>query len=103
MSTQYIQAREARANFSKLINAVANTGESYTIKIRNQPKAVLVNVVVADNYKLTKLQKQKKTPSGELFSKKALEWFKKYGDKRIYKKNELENISGNIDKILYGI
>ena len=103
MFTQYIQAREARANFSTILNSVANTGASYTIKIRNQPKAVLVNIADANNYQLAKLRKQKKTPSGELFSKKALEWFDKYGDKRTYKKNKLENISGNIDKILYGI
>lgn len=50
MSTQYIQAREARANFSKLINSVANTGESYTITVRGKPKAVLLNVDIANKY-----------------------------------------------------
>ena len=46
MFTQYIQAREARANFSTILNSVANTGASYTIKIRNQPKAVLVTYLI---------------------------------------------------------
>lgn len=103
MSTQYIQAREARKNFSKIINSVANTGDSYTIKVRNQPKAVLVNIDIASKMvaskskKLIKNKFQNKT-AGELFIQNATKFIVK-----MKPKDAKVNLSGNIDKILYGI
>lgn len=102
MSTQYIQAREARANFSKILNSVRNDKDSYTIKIRNKPMAVLINIDIADRYLPAKSQKQKEVPSGKVFSKKALMWLEEMYGKN-YTTKPKENISGNIDKILYGI
>jgi len=103
MSTQYIQAREARKNFSKIINSVATTKNSYTIKVRNQPKAVLVDIATAnkmDERKDKKLLKNnpKNKTAGELFIQNATKFIVKMkpNDNKV-------NLSGNIDKILYGI
>jgi len=102
MSTQYIQVREARKNFSKIINSVAETKDSYTIKVRNHPKAVLVDIATAKKYLPIKSKKKRKITSEKVFSKKALQLLENMYGKNYHTKPK-ENISGNIDKILYGV
>jgi|GEM_PF-5072088 len=98
---KYIQAREARQNFSKLINSVSVNGDSYTIKVRNKPVAKLVGVGLKNKINTSLVGKVTKTHT-ESFSESARKLLHQmYGEN--YNTEPTENLSENIDKIVYGI
>ena len=86
--------KEARTNFSYLIKTVGKNTGAYVIRDRDEPKAVLIDIKTAEKYLPEEYLAQT--------SHKELPKLIKEIEKRQPKVKKLENISGSVDKILYG-
>lgn len=101
---KYTKIKDARTNFSKIIHSVETEKIPYVIGVRDAPKAVIVDLKTAKKYLPENLYNAEITSdstdnmfhSGQKFAKHI----KKIGKQK--KKNiKKENISSNIDNILY--
>lgn len=87
--------KDARANLSKIIDDVNYASGYYLITKRNKPKAVIM-----DYEKAKKLLGNKNLDNSEdndIYDN-LMELLKKHKSKS----RKIENISGNVDKIVYG-
>jgi hypothetical protein len=92
--------REARQNFSEIIRTVGNKTHSYVIKDRDNPKALIIDYAVAQEYLPSEYLVPKEKTGGERMAEAMEEWLKQHPPK---KHKKLVNISENVDKILYGL
>jgi len=96
--------RDARANFSKIINTVVKTNVPVAVKNKDAIKIAIISYKDAQKYipekKLKKTIKPKTFYEAYLeFQKKMEKWHKKHPVK--YDKS-LETLSSDVNKILYG-
>lgn len=92
--------RDARANLSYLVNTTGKTQNSYIIASRKKPKAVLISYETAEKYLPRKFTNRKDARNDNKTD--ALTELKVFLAKQKPTKRK-QNISGNIDKILYHI
>ena len=99
---KFSNLKDIRANFSDVVKESASGDYMYVVKVRNEPKVVMIDKATADKYlpeyTFTEVKPRKKI--GENIMDVLKDWRDKHPPVPIEKR---ENISGNIDKIVYGI
>lgn len=98
-----VKLRDARANFSHLVETVGKDATTYIVEKRGKVATYLVDPATAEKYlpkRLTTRKPQKKKSGGQLFYEEIMEWRKKYAKRT---KPQLENISENVDKYVYRV
>lgn len=100
---KYLRIRDARANFSNMVSSVGRDVAAFVIGLRDNPKAILIDIETAEKYLPNDYKKfqvpDTKNKKGKLFYAKTSKWLSK---QKKHPSKKLENISNNIDKILYG-
>lgn len=99
---KFSNLKDVRANFSDVVKESASGNYMYVVKVRNEPKVVMIDKATADKYLpqyvFTEVKPKKKV--GGNIMDFLDEWRDKHPPVPI---EEREDISGNIDKIVYGI
>lgn len=99
---KFSNLKDVRANFSDVVKESASGDYMYVVKVRNEPKVVMIDKATADKYLpeyvFTEVKPKKKIGENIMALLKDLS-----EQNPPVPKNERENISGNIDKIVYGI
>ncbi len=93
-----LSVRDARANLSKIINNVSKTG--IPIAIRNKDKVKVAVISYTDAKRYLPEKKLQKAAKKQTFLKALEEWHKKHPVKL---DDSLQNLSSEVDKIVYGL
>lgn len=99
---KFSNLKDVRANFSNIVKESASGDYMYVVKVRNEPKVVMIDKATADKYLpeyvFTEVKSKKKVGGNIMALLKDLS-----EQNPPVPESERENISGNIDKIVYGI
>src|SRR3989344_1090717 len=97
---KYSNLKDIRANFSNVVKESASGDYMYVVKVRNEPKVVMIDKATADKYlpKGLYVEARPKQKIGGNIMDFLEEWRDKHPPVPM---EEREDISGNIDKIVY--
>jgi len=99
---KYSNLKDVRANFSNVVKESASGEYMYVVSVRNEPKVVMIDKATADKYLpkyvFTEVKSKKKVGGNIMETLRIAS-----ANNPPSPDGKTENISGNIDKIVYGI